>query len=201
MNLRLVRAYAHWGEAVLGHVVVRIGARPCLAAVVVGITALLILANAGSSALGKGGTVEIRQGDDDQEGENEGQHESISCDFFVVGHDFAGGSVGQFSIETIPPSRPSGTVVAQDSWTADESGDWQSNQITLASGHYRITAEQVTPAAKKEAHKNFWVECAPVVIPEAPVAVALPVTGSLLLLGGWLLLNRINARRARGRTE
>lgn len=186
----------------LGHVVVRRGARSGLAAAVVGIAALLILANASDLlAVAKGGTVEIRQGDDDQDGDNQGQHDSISCDFFVVGHDFAGGSVGQFSIQTIPPSRPSGTVVAEGFWTADASGDWQSNQITLASGHYRITAKQITPAAKKEAHKNFWVECAPVVIPEAPMAIALPVTGSLLLLGGWLLLKRVDARRFLGKWE
>jgi hypothetical protein len=140
--------------------------------------------------------VEIRQGDDDEEGQNE----SHSCDFFVVGHDFVGGSVGDFSIQTIPPSRPSGTVVAQGSWTANASGDWQSNQITLASGHYRITAKQITPAAKKEAHKNFWVECAPVVIPEAPLPAALPVTG-VLLIGGWFLLRRFDTRRFLGKSE
>jgi LPXTG-motif cell wall-anchored protein len=95
------------------------------------------------------------------------RNEPHVCTFYIDGFNFDKSSSGMWRIERWSPTG-SGQV-AQDHWSADASGNWRSNTLSLPDGHYKAFAKQLSPMTSGgEKQKVFWVECAPKQQPAAP---------------------------------
>jgi hypothetical protein len=83
----------------------------------------------------------------------------VGCTLHVHGFDFDRGASGTWSIQSWPPTGDRSTVLS-GMWTSDGDGNWRTALLSVSSGHYRVNADQTSPAAPGgEKHKMFWARC------------------------------------------
>ena len=117
---------------------------------------------------GFNGTVKIH--DDETEPSPVQKNQPKVCDFHVHGFNFDGGASGTYWIEA---HKWGGSPVESGAWTADAAGNWRTEVLTLPDGHYKLYADQTSPAAPGgQKHKVFKVSCAP----ETPGTPSTPET-------------------------
>ena len=80
------------------------------------------------------------------------------CVFHLHGFNFDSSSSGDWWIEG---HKWGGEPVAEGVWSADDEGEWTSEDITLPDGHYKAYAQQLLPNDPPggEKKKVFKVRC------------------------------------------
>ena len=125
------------------------------------VVGLMLLFHAGGNVAfaddqGNNGTVKIHEGATEREPVQ--ANDPHVCTFHIHGLKFDKNSIGYWVISKQAPSG-SGEV-QRAGWNADADGAWRTGVLTLAAGHYKLTAKQTAPAtAGGEKQKVFWVEC------------------------------------------
>lgn len=104
---------------------------------------------------GNNGTVKIHEGAGESEPTQ--ANDPHVCTFHVHGFNFDSSSSGTWSITG---QAPGGSGSASGTWQADTSGEWRTAVLTLADGHYKLSAKQTSPSTVGgEKQKVFWVAC------------------------------------------
>ena len=133
-----------------------------LAAFLCGLSLLFLAAapaSADPNAPGNNGTIKIHESPGEREPAM--ANDPHVCLFHIHGFKFDNKSTGEAWIESWPPTG-NRTQVWHGNWSADNTGEWRTADITLANGHYKAYAKQMneaTPGGDKQ--KVFWVECGP----------------------------------------
>jgi len=108
---------------------------------------------------GFNGTIKVHAGDTEEEPIRANEPHP-GCTFHIHGFNFDGDTDGTWRIVEWSPTGDKTTVSASGTWSADGDGDWRTDVMSLDSGHYKVSADQTSPAAPGgEKHKVFWVEC------------------------------------------
>jgi hypothetical protein len=115
--------------------------------------------NASSSPAGNNGTLKVHEGA--AESQPERANDPKVCDFHLHGFNFDETSSGQWQING--QGRTDGRVWTSGSWgMSDAEGDWRTGVMTLADGHYKVSAWQTTPDDPPGGAKTkvFKIDCA-----------------------------------------
>jgi LPXTG-motif cell wall-anchored protein len=129
----------------------------CVLVVVAGLMLLFYAGGAVAYAddRGNNGTVKIHEGAGESEPVQ--ANDPRVCTFHVHGFSFDKSSSGTWSITG---QAPGGTGSASGSWQADTSGEWRTAVLTLAEGHFKLSAKQTSPSTVGgEKQKVLWVSC------------------------------------------
>lgn len=116
-------------------------------------------ANASSSPAGNNGTLKVHEGA--AESQPERANDPKVCDFHLHGFNFDETSSGQWQING--QGQTDGRAWASGGWgMSDAEGDWRTGVMTLADGHYKVSAWQTMPDDPPGGAKTkvFKIDCA-----------------------------------------
>jgi hypothetical protein len=125
------------------------------------IAGLLLLLQTGGTALandqGNNGTLKVHAGNTEDEPVRANEPHP-GCTFHLHGFGFDASSSGTWWIDGQGGNAGSGS--ANGNWSANASGEWRTNVMSLSPGHYKAHAKQMNPhTVGGDKQKVFWIEC------------------------------------------